>query len=275
MKCSIPKGSAGIYRILNRSTGKSYIGSACDIYTRFHTHLHLLKKNTHHSPKLQHSWSKHGQTSFDHLVLEIVQDTSLLANREQHWMDAFSAVTDGYNHYPIARSSVGRRLSDETKNKISKKAIGRKVSDETKRKLSVAHKGRAQTPAQKKALALANTGRVATPEQRLQMSLIRIGVKRNPIHVEKTAAKLRGRKQTKEQILNSASARTGLKRSDDARKKMSAAQKNRFAKNPKVGVSTSEATKQLLRQKAQERFADPILRARFISKRRETLAKGS
>ena len=48
----------GIYKIENIKTGKIYIGSSKNIKSRFYTHKRELEKGTHHSYKLQKSYTK-------------------------------------------------------------------------------------------------------------------------------------------------------------------------------------------------------------------------
>lgn len=51
----------GVYGILNTATGKWYIGSSIELSKRMGRHLWELRSGRHHSPKLQRSFTKHGE----------------------------------------------------------------------------------------------------------------------------------------------------------------------------------------------------------------------
>lgn len=55
---------SGIYCITNIINNKCYIGSSCNISVRFRLHKSSLKRNKHHSIKLQNAWNKYGESSF-------------------------------------------------------------------------------------------------------------------------------------------------------------------------------------------------------------------
>lgn len=118
-----------IYQILNLITGKTYVGSTVDIKRRKRTHVRLLRKGNHHSNKLQNSFNKYGEDSFDFIILEEVSDVNLLIEREQFWLDK---IKPEYNMTLVAglNSHLGLKRSDETKKKISDALKGRKLSQE-------------------------------------------------------------------------------------------------------------------------------------------------
>ena len=120
---------AGIYRILNIVTGKVYIGSAKSFKKRWANHKSTLKKHSHRSILLQRAWNKYGEICFRFDVIEEIENPTkeLLESREQYWLDFYRSYDPekGYNINQYATSSLGRKLSQETKNKISKATIGR------------------------------------------------------------------------------------------------------------------------------------------------------
>ena len=63
------KGIYGIYCISNDTI---YIGSANNFHARAIRHLSYLKRNAHHSQKLQRSYNKHGDDKFFIFLLEEV-----------------------------------------------------------------------------------------------------------------------------------------------------------------------------------------------------------
>ena len=96
---------SGIYEIVNTINGKRYVGSAQDIDARWKVHTHFLKKNNHHSPRLQNAWNKYGEASFQILDLELCEK-SRLYEVEQAYIDTLSPE---YNMTFIAESPRGAR----------------------------------------------------------------------------------------------------------------------------------------------------------------------
>jgi group I intron endonuclease len=76
----------GIYEIKCLVSGKFYIGSSKSIHVRWSAHRRHLRKGTHHAPRLQRAWNKHGEERFVFLVLEECASTELL-KREQYYLD--------------------------------------------------------------------------------------------------------------------------------------------------------------------------------------------
>lgn len=116
-----PKRS-GIYKIVNTVNGHLYVGSAVFFKRRWALHKSELRKNRHHSPKLQNAWNKHGERTFEFSVIEECEPIKeVLEEREQFWMDYYKAYDNhNYNISKIAgRSMQGRKHSEYTKEKIS------------------------------------------------------------------------------------------------------------------------------------------------------------
>lgn len=101
----------GIYKIQNSINGKVYIGSSKDIYRRWSDHKSSLKRNAHHSYKLQRAWNKYGADNFTFDIIQIVEDVCNLKNLEQTCLDSYksydfnygynvSVLTDGGHSFP-------------------------------------------------------------------------------------------------------------------------------------------------------------------------------
>lgn len=86
----------GIYRIVNKSTGKCYVGRSHNIFTRCYGHFGLLLSKKHHSKKLQEDFDQFGMTDF---VLEPLEKCTIgtIKEREEFWIKKFDAVESGYN----------------------------------------------------------------------------------------------------------------------------------------------------------------------------------
>lgn len=200
---------SGVYKIINKVSGRCYIGSSDHVRNRLLKHKSLLRLGKHHSKKLQNSWSLHGEGafSFDALIYCSVDD---LLMYEQIAIDAFDAAGKcGFNVLPIAGGTRGYKHSAEARANMSKAQTGRVVSDEARRRMSLAHKGVKQTQeniekrkagqigkmywgdneARRQQVIERNKTRVITPEVREKMRLAKLGKKRNP-HSDETRAKI-------------------------------------------------------------------------------------
>lgn len=132
----------GIYKIKSEiHPDRFYIGSSVHINERFNQHINRLKKETHHSKKLQYHVDKYG---INDLSLEIIEeiieiDKNGLLLLEQKYLNETSPW---FNISRDATSRLGVKTSDETKLKLSEKRKGRKNSEETRRKISESNIGR-------------------------------------------------------------------------------------------------------------------------------------
>jgi len=185
---------SGIYQWKNLTTEELYVGSSVDLGSRKRQHLHALRKNKHHSQYFQRSYNIHGEDNFQFSILEIVEDITLLPEREQHYIDKLKPK---YNSALFAEKPpmLGRKHTQETKDKILKTKEERggfkhtqqtiermlktkeengtfKRSEETKQKISKGNKGKKRTEEQKQALSAALKGKPGamlgkklTPEQ--------------------------------------------------------------------------------------------------------------
>lgn len=217
----------GIYAIVNKVTGKRYVGSAKNIADRWYAHQMHLNRRTHHSRRMQEAWNKHAFAAFEVVVLEIVIDSNDLLAREQVWMDHFQVYTKGYNMRPGASSWIGikqtpehiaKRVqahlgairSQETCEKIRQKAIGRKQSAEQVAK-RVAHIiGKKHTAEHIKKASIARIGRkntpesiakmkavIKTPETKAKMSAAHLGKKLSPESIAKRTATFKANRLAK------------------------------------------------------------------------------
>ena len=128
----------GIYQILNKISGKFYIGSATNFSRRWTFHTWELKNRKHKNTHLQRAWDKYGAKAFEFQILEITDNLTI---REQFWLDWTNATVNGYNIRKDANSPLGCSPSIETRAKISASQIGKEMSDEAKLKMSAAKAG--------------------------------------------------------------------------------------------------------------------------------------
>ncbi len=107
---------AGIYGIWHRESGKIYIGQSQNMAQRIGKH-----KRGCNSPRLRSAIMCHGWDAFEKVLLERVDDLSLLNIREQYWIDFYDSANPekGYNLRPIAESNRGWHPSDEVRKNMS------------------------------------------------------------------------------------------------------------------------------------------------------------
>lgn len=126
MKHNIEKGfgkKAGIYKIQSKTTNRFYIGSAKCLSDRIYLHKKLLKEHKHHNTFLQNHYNKYGNDDLLCSVVEYIEDTNLLIEREQYYIDNLNPE---FNICRIAGNKLGTIHTEETKNKMKIKRIGRK-----------------------------------------------------------------------------------------------------------------------------------------------------
>lgn len=183
---------SAIYMIYNVANSKFYIGSALNLDARLASHVWYLINNSHYNRYLQSSWNKYGADNFKFYKLEAC-DKSELIIREQHYIDLLKPK---YNLSPTAGNNLGVKYAETSKQKMSAWQIGRKMSDEAKQKMSNAAKGNKRClgykhPEQTKInMGAARLGQKRSEEVKRKISLAAIGNKSNT-----------GRKLTEEHIL--------------------------------------------------------------------------
>lgn len=123
--------AAGIYYIKNKTNNYVYIGQSIDMHRRFNEHLRRLRQNTHDNVKLQTSWNRDGEISFEFsIILEC--SVSILSFHEKEQVEKIPE----YKRYNISKNYdsligennpfYGKQHSLHTKNKLSSLAKKRK-----------------------------------------------------------------------------------------------------------------------------------------------------
>ncbi len=156
----------GIYRIVHRESGKSYVGQTSNVGRRWAEHRSLLKLGKHKSRKLQNVWNKYGPAAFDWELLEECSP-ELLTEREQHWMDLLRPVL---NCAPAGGSTLGMKRPDAS---AIRKGVPR--PPETRAKISAAHTGMRKPWLDGNQHGKANVGYKQTPGQLAKLRAARVG----------------------------------------------------------------------------------------------------
>lgn len=121
---------SGIYKIINKTNGKYYIGSSSNIIHRWIEHKCYLRKNKHVNNYLQNSWNKYGEDNFEFVIIEKVPKEKLI-EVEQKYLDEIKNLPNKKNKYyniSIDSSCPGRGIkhTDEYKKKMSESCRGKK-----------------------------------------------------------------------------------------------------------------------------------------------------
>lgn len=147
------KKISGIYQIKNKINGKIYVGSSNNICLRWwHHKYNALEKNSTKCPKLYAALRKYGVDAFEWTVL-LECDQTELYKEEQNWLNE-NFLSSNYNvskfadapmrgktfselHIAKLKNARSRRkISNETKLKMSKSKLGKRHSSHTIKKLS-------------------------------------------------------------------------------------------------------------------------------------------
>jgi len=230
-----------IYKIQSKvKPERIYIGSAIYYKNRWADHKRQLRLKTHHNPKLQHHADKYG---IDDLIFSIIEPClpQFLIEREQYYINTLQPY---FNVCKIAGSTLGRKMTEETKQKIIKANRGKIIPEEVRRKMSIANKGRIQSEEWKKRRGLSikgdkhpNFGR-KMPEKTRQAI-----IKAN-----------KGRKIVGQALINRSLCRIGKSHKmpkrgpmlDEIKKKISEARKGTPAHNKGIPMSQEQKTKLVL-----------------------------
>ena len=76
----------GVYQILNKQTGKRYIGESVIPNGRRKDHWTFLKGGKHYNPNLQQDYNKYGEDAFEFEMIEHCEP-SQLKQREAYWIN--------------------------------------------------------------------------------------------------------------------------------------------------------------------------------------------
>ena len=131
--------NTGIYKITNVQNGKIYLGQSKNIRHRFLQHLSALKLNKHDNTHLQNAFNKYGVSSFMFEVLLNCEESDLRSHEKDLIYLAESYKPHiGYNK---TMGGDGCQMTQEVRDKISKAHKGRKHTEAFRRMRSVSAKG--------------------------------------------------------------------------------------------------------------------------------------
>lgn len=168
-----------IYKITNPS-GNIYIGQTRNPADRFkYYRLGHCKKQT----KIYRSIQKYGWENHITEIIETIDyDKEKLNELEKFYIKKYNSFDTSIGLNLTAGGNIGM-LPAATRAQIRKLQIGRKTSEETKEKLRIINTGKKQPPEVSAKIWAKTRGKVRTPEQRKRMSEGRKGIIFSESHI--------------------------------------------------------------------------------------------
>ena len=105
-----------IYKIINLTNGKFYVGSTVNQRERFRCHRSRLRRNKHHCAHLQAAWNQYGEDNFLFKVVETVPDGKSLQAAEDVWLAEHVGKEYCYNHSKFSDAPMRGRLGEDNPN---------------------------------------------------------------------------------------------------------------------------------------------------------------
>ena len=174
--------TCGIYLITNKKTRQKYIGQSINIEKRWTQHCNGRNdKNIY----IDDSIAKYGKANFKLTILEEVPQERL-SEREEYWIAKYDTF-ENRRHYNLTPGGealfgdsnpfYGKTHSMESRKKMSEFHKGKKLSEETKQKISKVTKGennprygKPVSAETREKISEENSGRQFTLEDKLNMS---------------------------------------------------------------------------------------------------------
>ena len=234
----------GIYKIRNLLNGKIYIGQSLDISSRLSRHKTASAKGYKHP--LYDSIRCYGIENFEFIVLEWINNVTLLDGRELYWINHYKSNDPnyGYNLRMDCKTNRGMKRSEVSRQKMSdshKGKKGRPHTNETRRKLSEITKKLWEDVDYRHKITQSNKGQVPwikdknhTEETKIKIGIGNTGKSswiKGKHHSEETKKKLsvlnKGKKLSEETKRKMSIVHTGEKRSEENKRKISVFNKGR------------------------------------------------
>ena len=215
-----------VYKSHNPNTGQYYIGASSDVVARISNHLSRLKNKKHRrdgNSKFQEAFDRDSNFTFS-IIPTLTKEEAFKLEKDL----IASHLDDPLCINAVNSTGIPPSLSEEARKKISETlkkrfadgapphGLGRNVSDETKQKMSKASKKvwenesyreeaikRINDPESKKRQSLLLTGRTDSEETKHKKSIAKKGIPQSEELIKKRADSLRGRVKPKEELESS------------------------------------------------------------------------
>jgi len=111
---AVTKGVPGVYALVNKVTGKYYIGSSINLYNRIRDYYSPWYISTYPGLIISKAITKYGFINFSVLVIETCTPETV-TEREQYYLDEYDPH---YNILKLAYRPVGFKHTEESKAKM-------------------------------------------------------------------------------------------------------------------------------------------------------------
>lgn len=149
-----------IYKIINKTNGKFYIGRSKNPASRFVRHIKIaetVSETDNHFQAIHGAIKKYGKENF---ILEIIEscDENIVNDREIYWIAELKSQIKDFGYNLTSGGDGAKNISEESKAKRRAKMLGRKHSEEHKKKISQSNMGRIISIETRDKISQANSG---------------------------------------------------------------------------------------------------------------------
>lgn len=132
-----------VYKIINNTNDKIYIGKSNTSKNRWKEHLSIAAKGgpAHQYFYLHKSINKYGKDNFEYEIIEYFDKENSAYLAEIFYIKLYKSNIPKYGMNLNSGGLGGMRQNAETKEKIRQKRLGFKFTEEVKQKMSQSHKG--------------------------------------------------------------------------------------------------------------------------------------
>ncbi len=226
------KRQIGVYLLHNQETGQAYVGSGV-LKERKKDHFYKLKTNKHKNKDLQEAFNKN--PNFDFVGLE-TSDREEAFDQEQTTLDTYRKSDFLLNIVPNARygPAPGRRVSEETKQKLREINTGRIPSAETRAKMAEASRGNKYSVGKKRSeetnakIVAKQIGHIVSEETREKIRKSNTGKIRTEETLERMRQATLGRKHTEEAKNKMSLSHIGVPKTQEWKDKIGAGNKGKI-----------------------------------------------
>lgn len=215
-------------------SGKAYVGITCQqLKDRWgengYRYFKINKKGRMPHKALASAITKYGWNNFKHIIVAKDISENRAKSLEKDLIRHYKNLGLSYNITDGGEGSLGRTVSEETREKIRKGHLGKKLSEEHKRKIGLKSLGRKHTQEEKEKISRANKGKEVPEDRRKRISKTlkgrpgnRLGMVNSPETRAKISASKRAnpRHHTKEEKEHLSRLFKGRKNSPETIEKM-------------------------------------------------------
>ena len=213
---------SGIYGIVCTANDKWYVGQSVDISSRRASHFSSLRRGKHFNRHLQAAYVKYGSAAFEFRVLELCSE-DMLDTRECSWIRYYVSNCAVFGYNLEGGGNGKKRVSVETRARMSASGLGRKHSAATRARLADVNRGKRHSAKTRAKLSAAGLGRPVSTLTRVKLSRIHTGKSVSDATRVRIAAARRGTRASELTRLKMSIAHTGRTCSESTRQEMAAA----------------------------------------------------